>query len=120
MYKPGFTLWYSVSDLERTLSFYTDQLGFEVDSYDKENGMASVHTNTKDCFIGFSESEQVVPSTAAAVIEVEDIDVAVKELKEKGITFNGEVTTIPGYAKLITFKDPDGHNFELSQVLLVS
>lgn len=117
MYKPGFTLWYSVSSVERTLAFYTEQLGFEVDSYDKENGMASVHTNTKDCFIGFSEAEQIVPSTAAAVLEVEDIDVAVKELKEKGIEFNGEISTIPGYAKLITFKDPDGHDMELSQTL---
>ncbi|WP_040984108.1 VOC family protein [Oceanobacillus jeddahense] len=117
MYKPGFTLWYSVSDVERTMAFYTEQLGFEMDSFDKENGMGSVHTNTKDCFIGFSEAEQVVPSTAAAVIEVEDIDVAVKSLQEKGIMFNGEISTIPGYAKLITFKDPDGHDMELSQTL---
>jgi predicted enzyme related to lactoylglutathione lyase len=120
MYKPGFTLWYNVSNVERTLNFYTEQLGFDLDSYDKENGMASVHTNTKDCFIGFSEAEQVVPSTAAAVLEVEDIDAAVKELKDKGIKFNGEVTTIPEYAKLITFKDPDGHDLEFSQTLAVS
>lgn len=117
MYKPGFTLWYSVSDVERTLEFYTEKLGFEKDSYDKENGMGSVHTNTKDCFIGFSEAEEIIPSTAAAVIEVEDIDAAVKKLKEKGIVFNGEVSVIPGYAKLITFKDPDGHDMELSQTL---
>ncbi|WP_066189858.1 MULTISPECIES: VOC family protein [Gracilibacillus] len=120
MYKAGFTLWYNVSNVERTLEFYTEQLGFEMDSYDKEHGMGSVHTNTKDCFIGFSEAEQVVPSTAAAVIEVEDIENAVKELEAKGITFNGEISTIPGYAKLITFKDPDGHDMELSQTLMVS
>ncbi|WP_152657814.1 VOC family protein [Oceanobacillus sp. CFH 90083] len=94
MYKPGFTIWYSVSNVERTLKFSTELLGFEVDSYDKENGMASVHTNTKDCYIGFSEAEQVVPSTATTVFEVEDIYAAVKELKEKGITFNGEVSTM--------------------------
>ncbi|QKG84442.1 lactoylglutathione lyase [Kroppenstedtia pulmonis] len=117
MYKPGFTIWYSVSNVERTLKFYKEQLGFEVDSLDKEGGMASVHTNTKDCYIGFSEAEQVVPSTAAAVFEVEDIHAAVKELKEKGITFNGEVSTIPGYVKVITFKDPDGHDLELVQAL---
>ncbi|MFD2132258.1 VOC family protein [Pseudogracilibacillus auburnensis] len=117
MYKPGFTLWYSVSDVERTLEFYTEKLGFEMDSYDKENGMGSVHTNTKECYIGFSEAEQVVPSTAAAVFEVEDIDAAVKKLTEKGIVFNGEVSTIPEYVKLISFKDPDGHHMELSQTL---
>ncbi|WP_078394607.1 VOC family protein [Shouchella patagoniensis] len=120
MYKPGFTLWYSVSNIERTLKFYTEQLGFNLDSYDKESGMASVHTNTKDCFIGFSEAEEIVSSTAAAVFEVEDIEDAVKELKRKGITFNGDVSTIPGYVKLISFKDPDGHNLELSQTLMVS
>lgn len=117
MYKSGFTLWYNVSNVERTFKFYTEQLGFEVDSYDKENGMASVHTNTKDCYIGFSEAERIVPSTAAAVFEVEDIDAAVKELKEKGIIFNGEVSIIPDYVKLITFKDPDGHDLELAQEL---
>ncbi len=117
MYKSGFTVWYSVSNVERTLKFYTEQVGFELDSYDKENGMASVHTNTKDCYIGFSEAEQVVPSTASVVFEVEDIHAAVKELKEKGITFTGEITTIPDYVKLITFKDPDGHDLELAQQL---
>ncbi|WP_152656534.1 VOC family protein [Oceanobacillus sp. CFH 90083] len=117
MYKPGFTLWYNVSDLERTMEFYTEQLGFEKYSFDKENGMGSVHTNTKDCYIGFSEAEKIIPSTAAAVMEVENIDAAVKKLTEKGIVFNGDVSIIPGYVKLITFKDPDGHDLELSQTL---
>ncbi|TSB45958.1 VOC family protein [Alkalicoccobacillus porphyridii] len=118
MFKSGLTLWYSVADIEETLSFYKDKVGFEEEFFDKENGMGCVRTNTIDSFIGFSEAEKVIPSTAAAVFEVEDIEVAVKELKQRGIEFNGEVTTIPGYVKLITFKDPDGHDLELSQTLI--
>ncbi|CAG9621282.1 VOC family protein [Sutcliffiella rhizosphaerae] len=118
MFKSGLTVWYNVSNVKRTKKFYTEQLGFALDFYDEEAGMASVHTNTKDCYIGFSEAEQIVPTTSATVFEVEDIKVAVEALKEKGITFSGEITTIPGLVKLITFKDPDGHDLELSQTLM--
>ncbi|KGA98414.1 lactoylglutathione lyase [Alkalihalobacillus alcalophilus ATCC 27647 = CGMCC 1.3604] len=118
MFKSGFTVWYNVSNMERTIQFYTEQLGFVLDFQDKDNGMACVQTNTKDCFIGFSEAVEVISTKASVVFEVEDIEAAVKALSQKGIEFTSEITTIPGLVKLTTFKDPDGHNLELSQTLM--
>jgi predicted enzyme related to lactoylglutathione lyase len=109
-----------VKDLERTLKFYTEGLGFSVDYQDEENRMAIITTNTKDCAIGFMESGEVVPITTSTVFEVEDVEQAVRTLSARGVVFTGEIQTIPGFVKLAAFKDPDGHCFELSQTLVAS
>ncbi len=51
--------------------------------------MALVETNTKDCTIGFSEAETVIPSTSSIVFDVDNMDKAVETLKQKGISFIG-------------------------------
>lgn len=118
MYKSGLAIWYNVSDLERTLAFYTDALGFELVFRDDESGMAIVNTNTADCCIGFSRAEAVVPATSNTVFEVEDIESAVDTLQGRGVVFDGEIETIPDFVRLATFRDPDGHGLELSQTLM--
>lgn len=120
MYKPGLTIWFNVSNLERSVKYYTEGLGFDLDYHDKEQRIAIVTTNTKDCCIGLAEAETVVPVTSSTVFEVEDIESAVAQLKERGIMFTGDIETIPDFVKLATFQDPDGHHFELSQTLLAS
>lgn len=120
MYKSGLVIWYNVSNLERTLAFYTEGLGFAIDFQDEANRMAIINTNTKDCFIGFTEAETIVPVTSAATFEVEDIEQSVALLKTRGIKFAGEIETIPDFVRLAAFADPDGHCFELSQTLIVS
>lgn len=120
MYKPGLTIWYNVSDLDRSIRHYTEGLGFSLDFEDRDQRIAIVTTNTKDCCIGLAEAETVVPVTSSAVFEVEDIEQAVATLKERGISFTGEIETIPDFVKLATFRDPDGHHFELSQTLVGS
>lgn len=117
MLKSGLTVWYNVKDLERTMDFYTNKLGFEVAFVMKEEGMAMVKTNTKECWIGFSAAEEVVPSTSSTVFEVDNIDETIEELTNKGVQFIGEVENVPGMVKLATFTDPDGHNLMLSESL---
>ncbi|GIQ68119.1 lactoylglutathione lyase [Xylanibacillus composti] len=118
MFKSGLTIWYNVSNMERTLNFYTKSLGFALDFHDEERQMAMIKTNTKDCYIGFAEAETVVPVISTTVFEVEDIEQAVEQLRAQGVTFTGEIEVIPDFVKLATFSDPDGHCFELSQTLV--
>lgn len=118
MYKPGLTIWYNVKDLERTLKFYTEGLGFALDFKDEESRVAIVTTNTKDCCIGLAEAETVIPVTSSTVFEVTDIEQAVDVLKSRGIRFTGDIEVIPDFVKLATFTDPDSHSFELSQTLI--
>lgn len=117
MFKPGVTIWYSVKSLKDTIHFYKELLGFELVFHDAESGMAMVNTTTKDCIIGFSEAEEVIPSTSSTVFEVYDIETSRRSLEQKGVTFIGETETVPDMAKLATFVDPDGHSLMLSEEL---
>ncbi|WP_020620395.1 VOC family protein [Paenibacillus daejeonensis] len=117
MFKPGVTVWYSVKSLQGSIAFYRDKLGFEVVFHDEEGGMAMVNTTTAGCIIGFSEAQEVVPSTSSTVFEVYDIEAARQALEQKGVTFLGDIETIPDMVKLATFIDPDGHSLMLSEEL---
>jgi len=114
---PGFTVWYNVKNLERSLAFYTGKLGFEQLFHNPDWGMAMVKTNTDNCVIGFSEAEKVEPSTSSTVFDVEDIEIAVQKLEQLDIRFVGGIETIDDFVKLATFADPDGHSLMLSQQL---
>lgn len=120
MFRAGVTIWYNVSDLQATLDFYNNKLGFETTFHEAESGMAMVRTTTADCIIGFSEAQEVEASTSSTVFEVYDIDGARRQLEQKGVVFIGETETVPGMAKLATFVDPDGHSLMLSEELGLS
>ena len=117
MFVPGLTVWYSVRSIENSLAFYTEKLGFEKLFYNPEWGMAMVKTNTDNCVIGFSEAETIEPSTSSTVFDVENIEEAVRKLKQMDISFSGEIEVIDDFVKLATFTDPDGHPLMLSQSL---
>lgn len=117
MYVPGLTVWYSVKSIDRTLAFYTEKLSFDLLYHNRDFGMAMVKTNTENCFIGFSEAETIVPSTSSTVFDVNDIEQTVNKLKQDGVSFIGDIETIPDFVKLATFSDPDGHPLMLSEQL---
>ncbi|MDF2659965.1 MAG: lactoylglutathione lyase [Paenibacillus sp.] len=118
MFVPGFTVWYNVRDIGQSLAFYTGKLGFELLFHDPDSGMAMVKTNTDQCVIGFSQAEEVVPSTSSTVFDVSNMEDAVHTLKQQGVTFIGDIETIPDFVKLATFTDPDGHSLMLSEQLV--
>lgn len=117
MFKPGVTIWYNVKSLNDTIQFYNEKLGFVLVFHDTASGMAMMKTTTEGCIIGFSEAEEVIPSTSSTVFEVYDIEMARQSLEQKGVTFIGDTETIPDMVKLATFVDPDGHNLMLSEEL---
>ena len=116
MFIAGTTVWYNVKSIDSSLAFYTEKLGFELVFHDPEGGMALVKTNTQDCSIGFSEAEDVIPSTSSTVFDVENMDKAVETLQQRGVSFIGDVETIPGYGRFATFADPDGNSLMLSEM----
>ncbi len=117
MFKPGVTVWYNVKSLDESIRFYKEKLGFELVFHDPASGMAMVNTATERCIIGFSEAEEVIPSTSSTVFEVYDIDASRTTLEQRGVTFLGETETIPDMVKLATFVDPDGHSLMISEEL---
>jgi catechol 2,3-dioxygenase-like lactoylglutathione lyase family enzyme len=117
MYSSGLTVWYNVKDLERTLAFYTEKLGFKILNHDTSMGQARLTTNTQDCFIGFSEAQTLLPSTTSTTFEVVNLEQAIQDLQGKGVVFNGGIRTIANLVKLAAFNDPDGHDMMLSEKL---
>lgn len=117
MFKSGVSFFYNVSNLERTVAFFTEKIGFKVLEYIAEIGQARLSTNNQDCIIGFAEAQSVIPSTTCITFEVENIEQAVQILQEKGVEFKGGIIEVPNTVKLAAFTDPDGYNLMLySQV----
>ncbi|NLI13717.1 VOC family protein [Pelotomaculum propionicicum] len=118
MFKPGVGFHYNISNLELTLSFYTEKLGFKELYCDANNGQSIVTTNTEDCFIGFAEAQPISPSSTCITFEVENIEQAVQNLQQKGIEFKGGIIVVPGVVKLAKFFDPDGYKLMLSERII--
>jgi predicted enzyme related to lactoylglutathione lyase len=118
MYKPGVTVWYNVRNLNSTLAFYTEKLGFKVLNHDASMGQARLTTNTDDCFIGFSEAQELSPSSTSTTFEVGNIEHAMQQLQDKGVDFKGGIRQVGTLVKLAAFTDPDGHSLMLSQKMI--
>jgi catechol 2,3-dioxygenase-like lactoylglutathione lyase family enzyme len=115
------TVRYMVADVDRSVAFYRDQLGFEVVDV---MGVAFALVRRGDLTLWLSG-----PTSSAArpmpdgrqpvaggwnrfVIEVEDLAAQVATLSAVGVSFRNEIVTGPG-GKQILVDDPDGNPIEL-------
>lgn len=68
--------------------------------------------------VGLSQNQDVPQGGGATnVWAVTDIDAAKAELDLHGVRQDGDIQTIPGLVRLLTFYDPDGNAMMLSQSL---
>ena len=134
-----------VTDLDRSVAFYCDALGFEL--LNREPGRAGAflddvcnHPGTRLDLalvrLGDFVIELIVPVSPPGLpndvnaqghgiarigFEVEEIEATVAALRARGVEFMGEVATLPmdvkHYAggKAVFFRDPDGIILELQQ-----
>ena len=114
---------YLVKDVDRSIAFYTGQLGFKVD-------MRAV-----PAFASVSKGDLILrlsgPGSSGArpmpdgrrqepggwnriVVEVTDLAATIAELKKAGARFRNEMETGPG-GRQIQIEDPDGNPVELFQ-----
>jgi catechol 2,3-dioxygenase-like lactoylglutathione lyase family enzyme len=112
---------YLVDDVDRAVAFYTDHLGF---SLDRRMGPAFAIVSLGDLALWLSG-----PQSSAArsmpdgrqpepggwnrlVIEVDDLEAKVSELRQAGLQFRNEIVTGPG-GKQILLEDTAGNPVEL-------
>ena len=117
------TLRYLVTDVDDAIAFYTGHLGFELA---ERMGPPFAMVRRGDLTLWLSG-----PGTSAArpmpdgrvpepggwnrlVIEVDDIEAAVAQLKSAGTTFRNDVLSGPG-GKQVLVEDPAGNPVELFQ-----
>ena len=109
---------YLVADVDRSVAFYRDQLGFELN---EQMGAAFARVSRGDLSLWLSG-----PTSSAArpmrepvpggwnrfVIQVEDLAAAVARMTAAGVAFRGAVVVGPGGRQIIA-DDPDGNPIEL-------
>ncbi|MDQ2983964.1 MAG: VOC family protein [Actinomycetota bacterium] len=112
---------YLVDDVDAALAFYTEQLGFEVE---QRMGPAFAMVSRGDLTLWLagplSSAARPMPDGRRPepggwnrfVVEVDDLDGKVEELKRAGLAFRNEIVTGPG-GKQILLEDPAGNVVEL-------
>jgi catechol 2,3-dioxygenase-like lactoylglutathione lyase family enzyme len=97
---------YPVTDLKRARAFYEGTLGLKPEMvYEGDNaGYIEYEIGPGVLAIG-AGSEQLKASVA---LEVDDFDLAIKELKEAGLKFVIEPLDFPG-CRMAAVLDPDGN-----------
>ena len=117
------TVRYMVKDVDASVAFYTQRLGFELK---QQFGPAMAITRRGELTLWLAG-----PGASAArpmpdgrkpepggwnrfVIEVEDLETQVGELRAQGVAFRNEIVTGPG-GRQILCEDPSGNVVELFQ-----
>jgi catechol 2,3-dioxygenase-like lactoylglutathione lyase family enzyme len=112
---------YLVGDVDAAIAFYTEYLGFTLE---QQMGPAFATVAREDLFLWLSG-----PQSSAArpmpdgrrpepggwnrlVVEVDDLDTKVAELRQDGVSFRNEIVTGPG-GRQILLEDRDGNPVEL-------
>lgn len=130
---------FTVSNLERSVAFYCDVIGFKVDTSFEVQGPAiqqitgfpDAHLKIAHLLLGSFRLELVqylAPKgravdtatcnvgTAHIAFYAADVDRTYRELQGKGIRFKGApVSSAAGRPRVAYFLDPDGITLELSQ-----
>ncbi len=105
-----------VSDYDRSLAWYRDVLGFELDYELKEYGWCELRTPF-GFRIGLGQSETVTPGTLVPTFGVTDIDAAIAHLRQHDVKVE-DWHEVPDMVRLATFWDPDGTPWMLAQNLM--
>lgn len=121
MFNKLFAVCLLVEDFEKSLAFYKDTLGLEVNSQDKKFADFKLE-GTSLAIFQKDEATSMFPSThmskgggAVLGFQVEDVQKICDELKGKGVEiFEGPKIT-EWDQTVAYFKDPDGNIWEISQ-----
>ena len=117
-YDGGLTCSFEVSDMDASITWYSEMLGFQLLYRVEEMGWCELATAVKKVNIGLSVVEKPeVKGGTTLTFGVEDVEKARKVLEDKGIKFDGDTVHMEGMVKLATFYDPDGNKLMLYQDL---
>ncbi len=115
----------TVKDLEKSLKWYTESLGFSVDrklerdgklrGYAIKAGEISISLNQDDGAKGWDRIKGLGLSFRFATDQ--NVDDIAKRIKSHGATLDLEPTDMPWGARIIRLADPDGFKLSISQPL---
>ena len=107
-YDGGLTCSIGVTDLDRSIPWYRDVLGFELLYRLDDLAWCELKTGVERVNVGLSEVEKAGGAGGSTLtFGVEDIDAAKAELDGRAIRQDGPIREIAGMVRLLTFYDPD-------------
>jgi predicted enzyme related to lactoylglutathione lyase len=114
-YRPTVVLQLSVTDLDKSIAFYEQVLGFKTIERRDDLKFAHVETNVPGLQLGLGGGTKLT-GTGAAILNISVVDVASarKLLESRGVVFTGPTQVIPGKVALAGFRDPDGNQLRLA------
>jgi catechol 2,3-dioxygenase-like lactoylglutathione lyase family enzyme len=116
-YDGGLTCALGVTDLERSIAWYRDRLGFELLYRRDDIGWCELKTEVENVAVGLSERREAGgPGGATLTFGVADLDAAKAALDAAGVRQDGDIIEIPGLVRLLTFFDPDDNALMFYQV----
>ena len=110
----------AVSDVDRSVEFYGDKVGWNVD-FDQvvspELRFVQVTPPGSACSICFGLGLEMMPQGSSQLIQVvvEDADKAMAYLQERDVACEG-VDDQP-WGRFVYFQDPDGNRWALQQIV---
>lgn len=115
----GLTCGVNVTDIEASMKWYREVLGFELLYYMEDLGWCELKSPVENVNVGLSQVEKMPPPGGNAVLTwgVRDIEAARAALEDSGVEFDGGIRLIEGMVKLATFYDMDGNCYMLYQDL---
>jgi uncharacterized glyoxalase superfamily protein PhnB len=112
----------TVADLEKSLAWYQDVFGFDVDQrYEREGKLMAVSLRAGDVRVlinqdnGAKGMDRVKGEGFSLQITTnQNIDDIANGLKAHGVTLDTEPTDMPWGVRAFRFRDPDGFRFTIS------
>jgi len=111
-----------VADVERSIAFYADKLGFTKDvDVQPAEGIRVVQLTAEGsgCSVGFGTGLEVYRGEPGSIrglhLVVEDIEAARAELVGRGVEVS-DIHDFGGGVRGAEFSDPDGNSFELQEM----
>ena len=120
-YNGGLTCTLGVTDLKKSVAWFQDVLGFNLEYLLEDMGWCEMKSPTAGVWLGLSQVEEMKTGGGSTLVfGVADIDHARAELEKKSVRFDGETITIPDMVRLCTFFDDDGNTCMFYQSLAQS
>ena len=117
-YDGGLTCSLGVTDLDRSIAWYRDLLGFGLLYRRDDIAWCELSTGVERVNVGLSERREAGgPGGATLTFGVSDLDAAKAVLDGHGIRQDGDIIEIAGLVRLLTFFDPDDNALMFYQEL---